>query len=41
MFTVLAIGVGVSHFTLGWSSNTVAFVRGNFHTPSFIVKDQH
>lgn len=26
MFTVLAIGVGVSYFALGWSSNTVSFV---------------
>ncbi|TVY47366.1 ABC transporter [Lachnellula occidentalis] len=25
MFTILAIGVGVSHFMLGWASNTIAF----------------
>lgn len=28
MFTLLALGVGISYFSLGWSSNTVAFVSG-------------
>jgi prepilin signal peptidase PulO-like enzyme (type II secretory pathway) len=37
MFTVLAAGVGVSYFVLGWSSNTVSFVsvklpRKVYHT---------
>jgi hypothetical protein len=26
MFTVLAAGVGISYFVLGWSANTVSFV---------------
>lgn len=32
MFAILAAGVGVSHFMLGWASNTIAFVRAEFHT---------
>lgn len=26
MFSVLAVGVGISYFILGWSSNVVSFV---------------
>lgn len=31
MFTVLAIGVGVSYFILGWSANTVSYVSDVLH----------
>lgn len=30
MFTLLAIGVGISYYALGWSSNTVSFVSITF-----------
>lgn len=31
MFTILAIGVGISYFALGWASNTVSYVSAPYH----------
>lgn len=32
MFFILALGVGVAYFTLGWSSNTISVVRTIHHS---------